>query len=388
VVVWRALATVAAVVLLITACAPSPLGKIEVSPPAPSPDLRNTQNRFDVHYRLNRPAVVSAFIQSSDGARWTVYDNAARPRAGDYVLQFDGTVAGPGASERTVLPDGDYQLALVVDSGAVQQQTQVPLSIRNADSTPPDVSGLNLMPGQISPNFDAREDVTNATFQLAKRARVALFLDKTDASGQIVRIWQSDEVKLPAGEQALTFDGQINGVPVANGQYQLGVRARDDAGNVVERSAPLQVEGGGVPDATLVSVRIGPLQIIRGNQVCIDAVVRNTGQTVLRTEGPDPGYVYTSQDTFSSIADHAYVEHAGFWRLGLSSSGTTDTNGATYPYRWGFGHDLQPGEEAPVHGCVQVLNEQDKLVYFASLVQENVAIHSPGAGMVRVDISS
>ena len=37
-----------------------------------------------------------------------------------------------------------------------------------------------------------------------------------------------------------------------------------------------------------------------------------------------------------------------------------------------------------MHGCVSVLNEQDKLVYFAGLVQENVAIHSAGAGLVRV----
>ena len=41
-----------------------------------------------------------------------------------------------------------------------------------------------------------------------------------------------------------------------------------------------------------------------------------------------------------------------------------------------------------MHGCVRVLNEQDQLVYFAGLVQENVAIHSAGAGLVRVTISS
>jgi hypothetical protein len=377
----------AALVLLLTACT-QPLGKVATSPPPLSPDLRNAQNRLDVHYHLNAAGVVSARIQSADGQQWVVYDQAPRPRPGDYVLQFDGTVAGPGPNERRVLPDGDYQLILEVDANGRTQETEVPLPIRNADANPPDITGLALLPDQISPNFDARDDVTNATFQVSKAAHVALFLDQTSSSGQTVRLWQGDDVAVPVGEQALAFDGQINGVPVADGAYQLGVRARDDAGNVVERSMPLQVEQAGVPDATLVSARIGPLQIIRGDQVCLDAVVRNTGQTVMRTEGPDPGYVYSSFDSYSSIADHAYVEHAGFWRIGLSSSGSTDTTGATYPYRWGFGHDLQPGDEAPVHGCVQVLNEQDKLVFFASLVQENVAVHSPGAGMVRVDISS
>jgi hypothetical protein len=174
---------------------------------------------------------------------------------------------------------------------------------------------------------------------------------------------------------------------VRTGKYLLGVRARDAVGNVVEHSVPLVVEESGVPEASIVAARIGPLKVIRGEQVCVDAVVRNTGQTVLRSEGPDPGYVYNAMDTYSSIENHAFGEHAGFWRVGLNWSGGTEVSSATYPYRWGFGKDLQPGEEVNVHGCVTVTNEQDKLVFFAGLVQENVAIHSAGAGLVRVDIS-
>ena len=41
-----------------------------------------------------------------------------------------------------------------------------------------------------------------------------------------------------------------------------------------------------------------------------------------------------------------------------------------------------------MHGCVRVQNEQDQLVYSAGLVQENVAIHNAGAGLVRIKISS
>jgi hypothetical protein len=196
------------------------------------------------------------------------------------------------------------------------------------------------------------------------------------------------EVQTAAGEQRLPWDGTANGQPVPSGEYRLGIRARDRAGNVVERSQPLFVEDAGTPEASIVTAHIGPLQIIRGDAVCLDVLVRNTGQTVLRTEGPDPGYVYNSLDTFASIEDHRFAEHAGYWRVGLSWSGGTDLRGATYPYRWGFGRDLEPGEEASVHGCVRVVNEQDKLVFFAGLVQENVAIHSAGAGLVRVQISA
>ena len=373
------------------ACGPlarPPLGSVAAAPPPPSPEQRDQHNRLDVHYHLNTPATVSSRLVGPDGTQYPVATDAARPTAGDYVLQLDGTVAGPGPNERRVLPDGDYRVVLEVDAGGRQQQAEVPLTIRDADTTVPDITDLALVPDRISPNFDARDDVTHIVYRLAKDALVAPFLDAASPSGAGRRIWMGQEVQTAAGEQRLTWDGTANGQPVPSGQYVLGIRARDRAGNVVERSQSLLVEDAGMPEASIVTAHIGPLQIIRGDTVCLDALVRNTGQTVLRTEGPDPGYVYNSLDTFASIEDHRFAEHAGYWRVGLSWSGGTDLSGATYPYRWGFGRDLEPGDEASVHGCVRVVNDQDKLVFFAGLVQENVAIHSASAGLVRVQISS
>jgi len=363
------------------------LGKVEAMAPPASPGLLDVRNRLDVHYHLNAPATISSRIVSSGGEQWVIHADAPRPTPGDYVLQFDGTVAGPGPNERRVLPDGDYNVVLDVQSGGQHQQEQVPLSVRDADTATPDIIDLSLLPDHISPNFDARADVTHVTYRLAKAARVSAFLDLKESAGPPQRVWMGEETSVSAGEQSLTWDGTANGQPVANGDYLLGIRARDLAGNVVELARPLVVEDAGVPDASIVSAHIGPLQIIRGDQVCLEALVHNAGPTVLRTEGPDPGYVYNSLDSYASIEDHAFAEHAGFWRLGMNWSASTDTNGATYPYRWGFGRDLQPGEDVTVSGCVKVVNEQDKLVYFAGLVQENVAIHSAGAGLVRVAIS-
>jgi hypothetical protein len=376
--------------LFITACgplAPSPLGPVSAQPPSLSPGLRDQRNRLDVHYHLNTPAMVSSYIVSSDGQQWPIASDAPRPTPGDYVLQFDGTVAGPGPNERRVLPDGEYQLILNVRTPSQQQQTPIGMTVRGADATAPDITDLTLLPDTISPNFDAQDDVTHVSYQLSKDALVSLFLDSASDSGPGKRVWMGEEVKTTAGVQGQPWDGLANGQPVPSGHYMLGVRARDQAGNIVERSQPLTVGDSGVPEASIVSAQIGPLQIIRGNEVCLDAIVRNTGKTVLRTQGPDPGYVYNSLDTYSTIANHSFAEHAGFWRVGLNSSGSTDLTGASYPYRWGFGHDLQPGDEAIVHGCVTVLNEQDQLVFAAGLVQENVAIHNAGAGLVRVTIS-
>jgi hypothetical protein len=373
--------------LLSVACGrmtPLPLGKVEAMTPAASPGLLDVKNRLDIRYHLNAPATISSRIVSSEGAQWVIHTDAPRPTPGDYVLQFDGTVAGPGPNERRVLPDGDYNVVLDVQAGDQHQQQQVPMSVRDADTAPPAITDLSLLPDHISPNFDARADVTHMTYRLAKEARVSAFLDVASPPR---RVWMGDEARVSAGEQSLSWDGVANGQPVPNGDYLLGIRALDQAGNVVEASQPLVVENAGVPDASIVSAHIGPLKIIRGDQVCLEALVHNAGQTVLRTEGPDPGYVYDSLDSYASIEDHRFAEHAGFWRVGLNWSASTDTSGGTYPYRWGFGHDLQPGDDVTVSGCVKVVNEQDKLVYFAGLVQENVAIHSAGAGLVRVAIS-
>jgi hypothetical protein len=367
--------------------APAPLGQVDARPPAVSPELRDQRNRLDVHYHLNAPASVSSHILSSDGRQWPIATDAWRPTPGDYVLHFDGTVAGPGPNERRVLADGDYQVILDVHGATQDQEAPVALSIRGADTSLPSITHLALLPDHITPNFDAQGDVTHMTYSLGKQAMVSSFLDSVPDGGPPTRVWSGEEARTSPGAQNITWDGTANGLPVPDGQYRLGVRARDTAGNVVESSQALVVEDSGVPEASIVSAQIGPPQIIRGDEVCLDILVRNTGQTVLRTQGPDPGYVYSSLDNFGSIENHAYAEHAGYWRVGLNWSGSTDMSGATYPYRWGFGHDLQPGDEVPVHGCVRALNEQDQLVFAAGLIQENVAIHNGGAGLVRIKIS-
>jgi hypothetical protein len=230
----RPVALVLAILLLGAGCGPlrqSPLGSVTAAPPPPSPELRDQHNRLDVHYHLNTPATVTSRLLAPDGTQLPIATNAMRPTAGDYVLQFDGTLAGPGPNERRVLPDGDYRVVLEVEAGGQQQKAQVPLAIRNADTRAPDVTDLALAPDRISPNFDARDDVTHITYRLAKDALVSPFLDEASPSGAGRRVWMGQEVQTAAGEQQLTWDGTANGQPVPNGNYVLGIRARDRAGN-------------------------------------------------------------------------------------------------------------------------------------------------------------
>src|SRR5207302_5492437 len=139
--------------------APQPLSGVEASIPAPSPELRNQPNRRDIHYHLSAPAAVSTRIVATDGTQWVIHADAPRPTPGDYVLQFDGTVAGPGPNERRVLPDGDYKVVIEARAGDQRQERSSPLTIRNADTVVPEVTGLGLLPDRISPNYDALDDV-------------------------------------------------------------------------------------------------------------------------------------------------------------------------------------------------------------------------------------
>ena len=384
------IAVVLALLALLAGCrggSDSLLGNVKASAPAPSPDVRSPQNRLNVDYTLAGPAQVSAFILGPNDQRWTVEDGVRRPVGGQYQLNLDGTVDGPGPNERRALADGDYTVQLVAQAGSATAEASVPMPIRGADTNAPSIDGLTLFPDHISPNFDAQDDITRITYRLSKAARITPFADRVLPDGTRKRAWTGDTRQLDSGEQWLQWDGLLNDQPVPDGNYEFGIRAQDAAGNVSEARGALTVSAGGIADAKVVSALIAPRQLIVGNNVCLDMVVRNTGQTVLRTQGPAPDYVYNSFDTYASIADHQYVEHAGFWRIGLDWAGSTDTTGAKYPWRWGFGHDLQPGEDVSIHACVRVENEQTRMVFFSALMQENVALHDAGAGMAQVQIS-
>src|ERR1700674_2738950 len=114
--------------------APEPLAGVEAMAPPPSPGLLDVRNRLDIHYHLNAPATISSRIVSSGGTEWVIHTDAPRPTPGDYVLQFDGTVGGPGPNERRVLPDGDYRVVLEVRTPTQRQQTQVSMAVRDADT--------------------------------------------------------------------------------------------------------------------------------------------------------------------------------------------------------------------------------------------------------------
>ncbi|HZU05327.1 MAG TPA: gliding motility-associated C-terminal domain-containing protein [Chloroflexota bacterium] len=350
------------------------------------PDGNGTGAPAVVHYSLSRPAAVSVWLTNGDGTRLVLRERQPRPSGADYRLTFDGTYAPtPDSPERRVVPPGQYRVTVqAVDEHGYREEATTELAVEAADTDPPRIESLVAQPDVISPNFDAIDDVAQISFRLTKAARVSIYA--TDEQGRKVYVGVRDE-RREAGEYAETWAGVVNERPLPDGLYHYTVEARDRAGNVTVARLPIRLVSGGVPKAKITRVYIAPRQVLLGGIVNVEIGVRNIGETVLRTQGPDPGYRYTSYETFGSIADGAFIDRAGFWRAGIDWAGAPSTAGARFPYRWGFGHDLAPGEEVLVWGSIEMLHRITKVWLYAGLIQEGHRYHDDGVGRALVEVS-
>ncbi len=348
-----------------------------------------------IHYSLSRPAAVSVWLAGGPNGQFLIRDQQHRPPGQDYQLTLDGTYepastpTGDGTPrdplERRVVPPGQYQVRVeAVDDRGYREEAATDVAVIEADVEAPRIEELVAQPDLISPNFDAIDDVAQISFRLTKDARVSIYA--TDEQGRKAYVGVRDE-KRKAGAYAETWDGVVNERPLRDGLYYYTVEARDAAGNVTVGRIPIRLDAGGVPKAKITWVHIAPRQILLGGVVHVEVGVRNIGDTVIRTQGPDPGYGYNSYESFGSIADGQYIDRAGFWRVGIDWQGAPITAGARYPYRWGFGHDLAPGEEVLVQGTIEILHRVSKIWLYAGLVQEGHRYYDDGVGRAQVEVS-
>src|SRR5207237_8375431 len=98
------------------------------------------------------------------------------------------------------------------------------------------------------------------------------------------------------------------------------VARQREAGKVRTRPAPLRMSNGGIERLEIVDASIGPDRLRVGEQLKVRVVVKNTGETTLRTMGPPPGTPYRTDQTFSDIVGpdkKPYTPVSRAWRVGL-----------------------------------------------------------------------
>jgi hypothetical protein len=181
------------------------------------------------------------------------------------------------------------------------------------------------------------------------------------------------------------------------GQYQFTVEATDAAGNVSVAQTPVQISKGGAPEARLINVNFFPRQVTSGGILHVQITVRNTGSTVLRTQGPEPGFTYSSYDTYANVLDRQFVDRAGVWRVGVDWAGSPGGSLSKYPYRWGLGRDLAPGEEATIEGLIRLEHgplqdrgagsPNNRVYFYAGLIQENMSFFDDKVGGTWIELS-
>lgn len=129
----------------------------------------------------------------------------------------------------------------------------------------------------------------------------------------------------------------------------------------------------------LVSVSFSPVTVKAGEPLTVTFVVKNDSDKTAETDGPDPGFSYTEGDTFTS---RGFPDtKVGAIRVGVDLNG-----GQIYPYRWGLGSPLAPGEQRTITGTI-VPTKEKSASYHGGLVAEQVAWIQKNVGATTVTVS-
>ncbi|MBI2320633.1 MAG: N-acetylmuramoyl-L-alanine amidase [Chloroflexi bacterium] len=112
----------------------------------------------------------------------------------------------------------------------------------------------------------------------------------------------------------------------------------------------------------ITEAKLTTTKLAEGQRLDVRVTVwNNTTQVVRGDRNPPPGFAYQEGESFSA------KPATGFVRIGLDYAARPAQ--PQYPYRWGLGGDLQPGERRTIAGAV-ILRTQRATDYWLTLVQE------------------
>lgn len=376
------------------------LTKVSVEPEMISPRPGAPNRAARIVYSLSRAARVNVYLADAQGVRHPLRENRVRA-AGDYEILFGGSV------DNQTLPDGTYQVVVEAkDESGAQEVLPATLKIVDADTTLPEMQNFTVFPQEFTPNQDGLDDRVIIRYYLTKPARVAVYLTDGKTKYPIDEKKETTlltEDKLSeVGAHEYDYDAGIDrgAPPPPDGTYTVVAEAVDANGNLVREERALTIKEGGTPRAAIIGSAgdFNPRVVPLGETLYFTVTVKNVGTVPIRTKGPEPGFIYTTSQNYSTVEQ---FEEPGIWRLGVDSEG--NSIGRQYPYRWQLGmsreltpleregktiYYLMPGQVVTVAGGIKIVDQPPKIdpFYWLGLVQEQVRIVEDHVEPTRITV--
>jgi hypothetical protein len=395
--IWLAIAVTAGSLWFLAGCSIRPLiYDVSVSPNAISPNADGAADVTRIEYSLRRNASLSIYVVDEHGERYYFRRDRARSRSlgRPYRVDFGGVIPTKigGFRQDRVLPDGEYAIVLeATDESGNSMQVERALKIDGADTTPPELQGFGLDRHVFTPNRDGVDDRVIISYYLTKEADTFVYLLDSEGSRYPIERDDSNSATKDGDEGPYYYDyegGVDRGAePPPDGLYTVVGYAEDRVGNKSTVTETLEIKDGGVPRGTIVGLEwtVSDTVIPVGGTLYFTATVENYGTTPIRTTGPEPGTVYTTDWNAATVG---YYERAGVFRFGI---GFQNCPLGDYPWRWALGRSsdlnavqrgdetlyyLMPGQRALITGGIQILDPlPDKsTVFWAGLIHEQVEI--------------
>jgi len=287
-----------------TGCQPRALlSAVAVEPAAISPNGDGEADVARIRYAVGQTAHVTVRLEGADGASHVLRDAVLRQPRDDYALYFGGTLDG------RMLPDGDYVLFVTAEpvGGGAPAEASQPMTIREADDSPPELIGFAVQPQRFSPNQDGIDDRVRITYRLDEPAEVRVWIEHADGTllGDILAETEFADRPGDVGPHVYEYDAGVDAdaPPPDDGEYAIVGEARDAVGNVARARVPLTIVDGGQAHAALVGDIVWSATLLPlGETLTFTATVRNSGDAPIRTRGPEPGTVYDNARSYNAVA--------------------------------------------------------------------------------------
>jgi hypothetical protein len=223
---------------------PSPVTGPRIQYPVFSPVCDCEKERNEIAFRLRGGDRVSVAIVDGDGEVVRTLVRSERHEPGMVETVWDGR-DDAGA----IVPEGVYNPRVHL---ADERRTIVLPNPIEVDTTPPEVTLVDVSPEVISPDGDGRNDRAVVRYELGEPARAMLFVNG-----------ERRERKRFLRPLRGTFEwlGRIEGTAGAPpGRYRITVAAEDQAGNVSAHTPPAWIE------VRYVSLAPNRIQVVAGRR--------------------------------------------------------------------------------------------------------------------------